>query len=182
VPAFVGGAALMRGRPVSRSHQAHGLCRVTLLVPDSCAAGFRDLARVLRARLRERTAGPFGWRRLSPSTELMVDPRSCARYAIRDTRAAGAERYHWTVSVVGERDPVAAGRTGEFAEARSQAEAALVVYSAAGASCPDDADYGDGSLSPSKRLANASAAASTMKSTDNTTVSRSRSQLNILGS
>jgi hypothetical protein len=53
-----------------------------------------------------------GWRRLSPSAELMVDPRSGARCAIRDTRAAGDERYYWTVTVIGEPDPVAAGRSG----------------------------------------------------------------------
>jgi hypothetical protein len=52
----------------------------------------------------------------------MVDPQSGARCAIRETRGPGAERYHWTVTVVGEPDP---GRTGELAEAHSQAEAAL---------------------------------------------------------
>jgi hypothetical protein len=41
----------------------------------------------------------------SPSAELMVDPRSGTRCAIRDTRAAGAERYYWTVTVFGEPDP-----------------------------------------------------------------------------
>jgi hypothetical protein len=33
-----------------------------------------------------------------------------------------ANRYHWTVTVFGEPDPVAAGRTGKLAEARSRAE------------------------------------------------------------
>ena len=64
-------------------------------------------------------------RRLSPSTELMVDPRSGTRCAIRDTRRAGAERYYWTVTVIGEPDPVAAGRIGEIADARAAAEVAV---------------------------------------------------------
>ena len=55
----------------------------------------------------------------------MVHPQSGARCAIRDTRKDGGERYHWTVSVVGEPDPVAAGRAGEIGEARSRAEEAL---------------------------------------------------------
>jgi hypothetical protein len=106
--------------------QARGLRRVTLFVPDneSCAEGLRDLARVLRAQYRELTPGPpLGWRRLSPSAELMVHPGSGVRCTIRDTRAAGTERYHWTVTVVGEPGPVAVGRTVDAAEARSQAEA-----------------------------------------------------------
>jgi hypothetical protein len=86
----------MGRRPAAyQSHQARGLRRVTLLVPESFATGLRDLARVLRTQQQHRTAGPpLGWRRLSPSTELMVDPRSGTRCAIRDTRRAGAERYY----------------------------------------------------------------------------------------
>jgi hypothetical protein len=49
----------------------------------------------------------------------MVDPGRGARCAIRDTRASGPDRYHWTVTVFGEPDPMAAGRTGELGEARS---------------------------------------------------------------
>jgi hypothetical protein len=106
---------------------------VTLLVPEGCAEGLRDLARVLRARQRERTGDPlFGWRRISPSTELMVDPGSAARCTIRDTRATGAERYYWTVTVIGETDLVAAGSSEGFAEARSQAEKALLACVAGG--------------------------------------------------
>jgi hypothetical protein len=121
----------MRGRrPTSRSLQARGLRRVSLLVPADCAEGLRRLARELRARQRSGTAGvTLGWRRLSPSAELMVDPRSGARCAIRDTRSAGADRYRWTVAAFGVHQ-VAAGRTGELAEARSQAETALAAYMA----------------------------------------------------
>ena len=71
----------------------------------------------------ERLTSPDSGGSASPSAELMVDPESGARCAIRDTRAAGAERYHWTVTVIGKPGPVAAGRTGDAAEARSQAEA-----------------------------------------------------------
>ena len=39
------------------------------------------------------------------AAELMVDPRSGARCAIRDTRAAGDECYYWTVTVIGEARP-----------------------------------------------------------------------------
>jgi hypothetical protein len=58
----------------------------------------------------------------------MVGPDCGARCAIRDTGAAGEGRYHWTVTVFGETDPVAAGRTGGLGEARSQAEGALLAY------------------------------------------------------
>jgi hypothetical protein len=68
------------------------------------------------------------WRTLSPSAELMVDPGFGARCAIRDTGVRGEGRYHWTVTLFGETDPVAAGRTGKLAEARSRAEGALLAY------------------------------------------------------
>jgi hypothetical protein len=112
-----------------QSLQTRGLRRVTLLVPESCAIGFRDLARVVRTQQRHRTAGPsLGLRRLSPSAELMVDPPSGTRCAIRDTRAAGAERYYWTVTVIGASHPVAAGRTAEPQAARFEVETALTAY------------------------------------------------------
>jgi hypothetical protein len=42
----------------------------------------------------------------------MVDPG--ARCAIRDTGAPGERRYHWTITVFDETDPVAAERGGEL--------------------------------------------------------------------
>jgi hypothetical protein len=119
----------MRGQQASSaSLQARGLRRVTVLVPAGCAEGLRQLARELRARQRGETAGAvLGWRRLSLSAELFVDPESGARCAVRDTGALGAERYFWMVSAFGNHQ-VAAGRTGEVAEARSQAEATLAAY------------------------------------------------------
>jgi hypothetical protein len=59
------------------------------------------------------------WRRLSLSAELIIDPGCGRRCAITDTGAPGEGRYHWTVTVFGETEPVAAGRTGELGEARS---------------------------------------------------------------
>jgi hypothetical protein len=119
--------AQMRGRrPVCQPPQARGLRRVILLVPESCAEGLGDLVRVFRARQQERTAfPPLGWQRLSPNAELMVDPRSGVRCAIRDTRAAGAERCHWTETVVGEPEPVAAGTPGDIRRGAVATEAAL---------------------------------------------------------
>jgi hypothetical protein len=65
------------------------------------------------------------WRFLSPSAHLIVDPASGARGIIRDTRADGACRFHWSVIPMEESLPIAAGRTGELARARSLAEVAL---------------------------------------------------------
>jgi len=107
---------------------ACGLREVTLLVPEGFVEILRQFARDLRARERAVPAAETnGWRRLSPSAELFVDPDSGARCAIRDTGAPGIERYLWTVTVFGDHQ-LTEGRTGELAEARWQAEAALVRY------------------------------------------------------
>jgi hypothetical protein len=84
-----------------------------------------------------------GWRRLSPSAELLVDPESGARCAIRGSKRSGEERYLWTLTVFSYLQ-LAAGRTGEIAEARSRAEAALAGYAAAWSEMPRDRndDYG----------------------------------------
>jgi hypothetical protein len=112
-----------------------------LLVPEGSADGLRQLAREFRARHRMGISGG-GWRRLSPSAELMIDPESGARCAIRDSRAHGPERYLWTLTVFGYHQ-LAEGRTGQLAEARSQAEAALASYAAAWREMPGDgsSDY-----------------------------------------
>jgi hypothetical protein len=106
--------------------KARGLSKVTVLVPEASAESLRQFAREL-CRRQETGATLVGgqWRKLSPSAELMVDPERGARCAIRDTGAPGDGRYHWTVTVFGEADPVSAGRTAELGEARSRAEAAL---------------------------------------------------------
>jgi hypothetical protein len=62
-----------------------------------------------------------------------VDLERGMRCVIRDTGAAGADRYRWTVTVFRDIDPVASGRTGEQpADARSRAERALVAYAEGG--------------------------------------------------
>ena len=68
------------------------------------------------------------WRLLGPSTQLMFDPPSGARAVIRDTCADGAYRFHWSVIPSEESLPIAAGRTGGLARARSIAEEALSAY------------------------------------------------------
>jgi hypothetical protein len=50
--------------------------------------------------------------------------------------APGEGRYHWTVTAFDEPDPVAARRTGELAEARAQAEGALLAYVEAATGSP----------------------------------------------
>jgi hypothetical protein len=70
------------------------------------------------------------WRVLSPSVQLMVDGASGARGIIRDTSADGAYRFYWSVIPSEESLPIAAGRTGGLARARSIAEAALRAYAA----------------------------------------------------
>jgi hypothetical protein len=110
---------------------ARGLREVTLLVPEGFVEILRQFARDLRRRERTVPAAETnGWRRLSPSAELFVDPDSGARCAIRDTGAPVIERYLWTITVCGDHR-LTEGRTGELAEARSQAEAALTRYLAA---------------------------------------------------
>ena len=68
------------------------------------------------------------WRMLSPSAQVIVDPVSSARGMIRDTRVEGASRFHWSVIPADEPLPIAAGRTGELARARSITEGALGIY------------------------------------------------------
>ena len=58
----------------------------------------------------------------------MVSPERSARCAVRDTRAPGADRFRWTVAVLGQLDPVAEGRAESRAEARLHAEAAVAAY------------------------------------------------------
>jgi hypothetical protein len=68
------------------------------------------------------------WRVLSPSAQLIVDPASGARGITRDTGADGAYRLHRSVIPSDQSLPIAAGRTGGLARARSIAEAALSAY------------------------------------------------------
>jgi hypothetical protein len=74
------------------------------------------------------TAARKKWRFLSASTQLIIHPASGARAIIRDTCADGAYRFHWSVIPSEESLPIAAGRTGGLARARSIAEEALRAY------------------------------------------------------
>ena len=74
------------------------------------------------------------WRMLSPSAQLIVDPVSSARGIIRDNRIEGAYRFHWSVIPVDEPLPIAAGRTGELARARSITEGRLASMPRIGSS------------------------------------------------
>jgi hypothetical protein len=70
------------------------------------------------------------WRTLSPSARVLIDPVSGARGIIRDTCGDGAYRFHWSVIPSEEPLPIAAGRTGGLAWARSIVEEALRAYAA----------------------------------------------------
>ena len=74
------------------------------------------------------TAARKKWRPLSATTQLIIHPASGARAIIRDTCADGAYRFHWSVIPSEESLPIAAGRTGGLARARSIAEEALSAY------------------------------------------------------
>jgi hypothetical protein len=67
---------------------------------------------------------------LGPSTRVIIDPISGARGIVRDTCADGAYRFHWSVIPTDESLPIAAGRTGGLAWARSIVEEALRAYAA----------------------------------------------------
>ena len=102
--------------------------KVTVLVPEDCAEGLRQFAHELCRRQQADTSHvACGWRKLSPTAELMVDPERGVRCAIRDTGADGPDRYHWTVTMLGEDLPLSAGRVMELVNARSAAEAALLA-------------------------------------------------------
>jgi hypothetical protein len=136
---------MRQGRPSSRSLRAHGLRKVTLVVPEDCTKGLRQFAQELRARHRAGpTQTPLRWLALSPSAELMVSPERSARCAVRDTRAPGADRFRWTVAVLGRLDPVAEGRAENRADARSLAEAAVAAYFADWAEPSGDGNARDG--------------------------------------
>jgi hypothetical protein len=146
VPLLGGGSALMRqSRPSSRPQRAQRLCKVTILVPVDCAEGIRQFAHELRARHQaEPTPAWLEWQALSPSAELMVSPEVGARCAVRDTRAPGADRFRWTVAMLGQLDPVAEGRAKSRGEARLLAEAAVATYSANWPELSDGGSAGNG--------------------------------------
>ena|SRR5215467_5042791 len=115
-------------RPTSRPRPAQ-LCKVTVLVPKDCGARIRQFAHELRARKHaEPIPTRLEWQTVSPSVELMISQDCSARCVVRDTRAAGEDRFRWTVAVLGELDPIAEGRAENRLEARRLAEAAVAAY------------------------------------------------------
>jgi hypothetical protein len=101
---------------------------VTLRVPEDYAEELQRFARELRTRQRGEPAPAPEWRRVSPSAELLIDPECQARGIIRDTRARGADRFHWSVLAPDQSHTVASGHTGRIARARPLAEMALRVF------------------------------------------------------
>jgi hypothetical protein len=86
---------------------------------DARAPNIGRLGRKLLARQQNGPARPV-WRKTSPSAELMV-----VRCTVRDTRAPGADRFQWSVNILGWPHPIAVGRAAEAAKAREHVEAAL---------------------------------------------------------
>jgi hypothetical protein len=115
-------------RPRSRSPEASRSRRVTLRVPEDCADDLQRFAGELRSRHRGPAYPTPGWRRLSPSAELLVDPECQARGIIRDTFARGADRFHWSVLAPDQSHPITSGHTGRIARGRLLAETALRVF------------------------------------------------------
>ena len=119
----------MSERPRSRPPLASPLRRVCVRVPEGHAEELRRFARDLRTR---QPGGPANtapeWRRVSLSAELLVDPECQARGIIRDTRARGADRFHWSVLAPDQSLTVASGHTGRIARGRWLAEVALRAF------------------------------------------------------
>ena len=115
--------------PPSQPPQGALLRRVCVRVPEGHAEELQRFARDLRTRQPgERANAAPEWRRVSPSAELLVDPECQARGIIRDTRARGADRFHWSVLPPDQSYTVAAGHTGRIARGRSLAETALRAF------------------------------------------------------
>jgi hypothetical protein len=123
-------ALMSERRPPSRPPLASSLRRVCVRVPEDHAEELRRFARELRARQsgEPAPASASQWRRLSPSAELLIDPECRARGIIRDTRARGADRFHWSVLPEDQSHSVAAGHTEKIARGRWLAGMALRAF------------------------------------------------------
>ena len=130
----------------SRSPSAQELRKVTVLVPMDCVERIRQFAQKLRAQQHiEPVPARPEWQTISPSVELVISRDCSARCAVRDTRAAGEDRFRWTVAVLGQLDPVAEGRAKDRAEARLHAETAAAAYFADWAEPPGGGSVRDDS-------------------------------------
>jgi hypothetical protein len=102
-----------------RSPRSPEVARLRKVTPEDYAEDLRRLARELRTRQRDAPAyTETEWRRVSPSTELIIDPEYQARGIIIDTQARGADRFHWGVLAPDQSHIVAAGHTGRIARGR----------------------------------------------------------------
>ena len=115
-------------RSRSQAGVARRLRRVTVRIPEIYVESIRLFADEVRKEWQDDPASLQKWTRITQSAELIVEPECRARGIIRDTRAAGVDRFHWSVVPPNQPRPVAEGRTGEIARARSVAEAALRAY------------------------------------------------------
>jgi hypothetical protein len=89
-------------------------------------------------------AGQWG----SSAPVRMVDPGRGTRCAIRDTGAPGEGRYHWTVTLFGEPDPIASGLAGGLGEARAEGRFSPMWRAATGRPVAGSATMADPSLAP----------------------------------
>jgi hypothetical protein len=114
----------------SRSHigPVRRLRSVTVRVPEIYAESLRLFADELRNGPQHDPASLQKWTRVTPSAEMIVDPECRARGIIRDTGAAGIDRFCWSVIPPGQSHPVAEGRAADLTRARAVAEAALRTY------------------------------------------------------
>jgi hypothetical protein len=101
---------------------------VTVRVPEGRAEDLRRFAHELRIQPGERANAAPEWRRVSPSAELLVDPECQARGIIRDTRARGADRFHWSIQAPDRSHMVTSGHTGRIARGRWLAETVLRAF------------------------------------------------------
>jgi hypothetical protein len=99
---------------------------------------------------------------------FLFETRLPTRYYI-SPEASGERRFHWTVTILGRSRTIAEG-AGKRAEARWAAEVALGADAADWPELsPQDGADPRGPCLATKRLASASAASSSVKSTDTTT-------------
>jgi hypothetical protein len=112
-----------------RPQEAARLRRVCVRVPEDYAEDLRRFARELRTGQRGEPSSAPGWRRVSPSTELIIDAECQASGIVIDTQARGTERFHWSVLAADQSHIVAAGHTGTIVRGRWLAETALRAFS-----------------------------------------------------
>ena len=87
-------------------------------LPANCAPGKR-----VGQRIRHR-----GGVALAPALSCLSTPNAKHVASSGDTRARGADRFHWSVLAPDQSHTVATGHTGRIARGRALAEAALSAF------------------------------------------------------